>query len=280
MKFPSSSIKAVLAPAAIASFLLAGCGEVCAQVPLPPEPSLAGSKFKITIIENLDYLVKVNKEEDGNPTKDQITGYMKDMIDGVAKKAGFEYELFLPSGYGPSCVGRISVNNTDDAYATKFRSQFNCGQEDVIEDDRNVAKTDMYWSLYYVSTPRQRWNQFTLPYKPPGQGALTMYGTATDVADIYDMIEQQKAGMQKPICIGESTAYGAYLKNALKDLQVYETPNTNAGFLEGLRGGHCETIINAYPYALDFIATQYDKNECEINEMPIGVIGSCKCVLK
>ena len=66
-----------------------------------------------------------------------------------------------------------------------------------------------------------------------------MYGTATHVADIYDMIEQQEAGKQKPVCLGESTAYGNYLKNALKDLQVYEVPNNNEGFLQGLRDGHC-----------------------------------------
>ena len=69
-----------------------------------------------------------------------------------------------------------------------------------------------------------------------------MYGTATDVIDIHDMIKQQAAGTQKPVCIGESTAYGEYLKNALPDLQVYETPNNNAGFLEGLRSGHCEAM--------------------------------------
>ena len=69
-----------------------------------------------------------------------------------------------------------------------------------------------------------------------------MYGTATNVADIYDMIEQQAAGTQKPVCIGESTAYGDYLKKSLPDLQVYETSNNNAGFLQGLRDGHCESM--------------------------------------
>lgn len=271
MKFSSSSLKVVSAPAIIASFFAVGCARVDAQAPLPAEPSLAGKTFKITIIENLDYLVKVNKEDDGNPTKDQITGYMKDMIDGVAKKAQFEYELFLPSGYGSSCIPTIEdKNSTDGAYAKKYRSQFNCGQEDVIE----LGKTDMYWSLYYVSTPRQRWNQFTLPYKPPGQGALTMYGTATNVVDIYDMIKQQASGAQKPVCIGESTAYGGYLKNAFKDLKVHETPNTNEGFLGGLRGGHCDAIINAYPYATNFIAEQFDKGECTIDKKPIGVVGN------
>ena len=259
-----------------------------AAIPLPPEPSLAGQSFKITIVENLDYLVRVTKPDDGNPTRDQISGYMIDMIESVAAMAGFEYELFLPSGYGPSCVDGIDVNvngtanNTDASsvpYAKKYRSQFNCGQEDVLDTTRTVARTDMYWSLYYVSTPRQRWNQFTIPYRPPGDGALTMYGTATDVADIHDMIVQQQAfGKQKPVCLGASTAYGAYLKEALPDLQVYETPNTNAGFLQGIRDGHCEAIVNAYPYATDFIAERRERGECQINGKPIGVIGSCKCM--
>ena len=101
-----------------------------------------------------------------------------------------------------------------------------------------------------------------------------MYGTATDVIDIHDMIKQQAAGTQKPVCIGESTAYGGYLKNALPDLYVYETPNNNAGFLQGLRDGHCDANINAYPYATDFIAERFEKGECEVNGSPVGIIGS------
>ena len=87
---------------------LAGCGSSIAQ-DLPAEPSLAGQSFKITIIENLSYLVYVDKPDDGNPTKDQITGYMKDMIDSVAQKAGFEYELYLPSGYGRVVFPRLRI---------------------------------------------------------------------------------------------------------------------------------------------------------------------------
>ena len=86
---------------------------------------MAGQSFKITVIENLSYLVNVDKDDDGNPTKDQITGYMKDMIDGVAQKAGFDYELYLPSGYGPSCLPQVEdMNNTEDAYAKVYRPQF------------------------------------------------------------------------------------------------------------------------------------------------------------
>ena len=103
-----------------------------------------------------------------------------------------------------------------------------------------------------------------------------MYGTATEVRDLDDMIAQQAEGAQKPVCLGSSTAYGAYLQAALPDLQVYETPNTNAGFLEGIRGGHCEAIVNAYPYATDFIAERRDRGECGINGKPVGVIGSCE----
>ena len=67
------------------------------------------------------------------------------------------------------------MNNTEDAYAKVYRPQFNCGQEDVIE----LGLTDMYWSLYYVSTPRQLMNQFTLPFKPPEQGEIFGYHKAT-----------------------------------------------------------------------------------------------------
>ena len=73
---------------------------------------------------------------------------------------------------------------------------------------------------------------------------------------------------------GASTAYGDYLKSAFPDLVYYEIENTSAGALQGLTDGHCEVVINAYIYALDFIAEQHEADSCTINGKTIGVIGA------
>ncbi|EJK45309.1 hypothetical protein THAOC_36080 [Thalassiosira oceanica] len=101
-----------------------------------------------------------------------------------------------------------------------------------------------------------------------------MYGTATGVSDFEDFLAQQQAGTQGALCIGAYTAYGNYLKSAFPDLKYYEIENTSAGALQGLTDGHCEVVINAYIYALDFIAEQHEAGGCMINDKAIGVIGA------
>ena len=49
----------------------------------PPEPNLNGQNFKITVIANLDYQVKVSDTASSPPTNEDITGYMIDMIDAT-----------------------------------------------------------------------------------------------------------------------------------------------------------------------------------------------------
>ena len=104
-----------------------------------------------------------------------------------------------------------------------------CGEEDVYAGD-----SDMYWSLYYITPFRQLRTQFTLPYKPPANGALTMYGIGEGVKDFEDLIAQQKEGTQGPICLGTSTAYANYLTAAFPDLKHVGIPNTDEGALNGM----------------------------------------------
>lgn len=92
----------------------------------------------------------------------------------------------------------------------------------------------MYWSLYYISPSRQLRNQFTLPYKPPANGALTMYGIGEGVKDFQDLIAQQGEGTQGPVCLGTNTAYGNYLRAAFPELKYVGIPNTDAGALNGM----------------------------------------------
>ncbi|EJK60387.1 hypothetical protein THAOC_19270, partial [Thalassiosira oceanica] len=198
-------------------------------------PSLTGKNFKITVIKNLDYFVAVSKEGDGAPAANEFSGYIIDMIDAVSQKAGFTYEILLPSGKGESCSPALGTEGTEE-YAAVYRPQFNCGQEDVFSGD----------------------SRFTIPFRPPVVASLTMYGTATGVSDFEDFLAQQQAGTQGALCIGAYTAYGNYLKSAFPDLKYYEIENTSAGALQGLTDGHCEVVINAYIYALDFIAEQHE----------------------
>jgi len=143
-----------------------------------------------------------------------------------------------------------------------------CGQEDVFNGD-----SDMYWSLYYITPFRQLRNAFSIPYKPPSNGALTMYGIGSGVSGFEDLVEQQKEGNQGPICLGESTAYGNYLKGAFPEMKYVEVPNTDEGALQGMKDGNCTITANAYPYALDFIANRYEAGECEIQNKSVGLIG-------
>lgn len=82
-----------------------------------------------------------------------------------------------------------------EPYRKKYRSQYLCGQSDV-NDDRNQLgdsyATDMYLSMYYITPKRQMENKFTMPFHPPQTGALTLFGTATNIPNVEDLIQQQQ----------------------------------------------------------------------------------------
>lgn len=113
-----------------------------------------------------------------------------------------------------------------------------------------------------------------MPYKPPADGALTMYGIGEGVKDFEDLIEQQNDDKQGPICLGESTAYANYLKESFPDLKFVDIPNTDAGALQAMKDGTCTITVNAYPYALDFIANRKAEDMCEYNGKPFGIVGT------
>lgn len=107
------------------SALLAVTTSITSAEDADPLPiNLNGQNYKITLIENLEYLVKVSKDGDGAPTNDEITGYMKDMIDAVAQKANFTYSLQMPSGKGASCNPMVAADDTASLYGATYRSQF------------------------------------------------------------------------------------------------------------------------------------------------------------
>ena len=269
MIFRNSAIFA----AALTATLIA----VAASEALDPT-SLNGESFRITLVEADGF---VNSEEaDG-----EFSGYIIDMIESVAKKAGFEYDLLLPSGYGDNCPSVLDANYTAeegsnsttaavDPYNAVYASSYLCGQNDVIGpgDIPEESQTDMYWSMYYVTTSRQLAGKFSVPFKPPTQG-LTMYGTQTGVGSFGDLINQQKDDKVGAACIGGNTAYAAWLANALPDLQTIEIENTEAAAEKALESGKCTVIINAEHAALKFVNAHFLKGKCKIDGKPVGIIG-------
>ena len=71
--------------------------------------SLSGQSFKFTVIHEPPY-VDVGASDGTILDKTQWKGYIPDMIAMIATKAGFSYELFLPSGQGPSCSGTSQLD--------------------------------------------------------------------------------------------------------------------------------------------------------------------------
>jgi len=56
-------------------------------------------------------------------------------------------------------------------------------------------------------------------------------------------------------------------------LPLLEVPNTEESFYNSLVNGVCSVIISDYPVATYFTLQQYQKGQCLVNGMPIGVIG-------
>ena len=102
-------------------------------------------------------------------SKDQWKGYIVDMIKIISQKAGFTYELFLPSGGGSGC----GTGATDIELATKYL----CGQQDTL--DLNL--THGYWSQFYVTKGRlEDGTVFTTPFlSNVGLGLLVLPAEAS-----------------------------------------------------------------------------------------------------
>jgi hypothetical protein len=91
------------------------------------------------------------------------------MITNVAAHADFKYELALPSGFGSQCPDGtvIDVNSTepDTPYDEVYASAYLCGQDDTLDPDvPEEYHTDMYWSMFYVTNPRQLVGKFSVSF--------------------------------------------------------------------------------------------------------------------
>ena len=209
----------------------------------------------------------VSKTADGG-----YEGYIIEMIEAVAASAGFTYNLKSPSGFGANCSPQLAPDATEGVGGAEYASSFLCGQDDTLTAVPEASKTDMYWSIFFVTDSRQEAGKFSLPFKPPF-GGLTMYGVATGISDIEDLVAQQAAGGVGPACVGAGTAYANFLASAFPDLDTVAVPNTDAGFLDAMNDGTCTVAINAEPQAFRFVKNRSTSDTCEVDGMPIGVIG-------
>lgn len=131
------------------------------------ETNMNGYHLNITVVHEPPY-VDVGLNDGTLLPKSYWSGYMIDMIRQLSTRAGFTYELFLPSGNGPSCT----TNNPKNLERNVLNARnYVCGQEDSL----SLNISDAYWSLYYVTTARQEAGTlFTLPFlSNQGLGILT-----------------------------------------------------------------------------------------------------------
>eukprot|EP00966_Prymnesium_polylepis_P166623 3851681-Prymnesium_polylepis.1 len=103
-------------------------------------------------------------------------GFYVDVIDWVATRAGFTYELHSPSGEGPACVAAHNKERSPQQFAT----QYNCGAEDV----NLLNRTHVYWSDYYVTSGRLQQNLFSVPML--ADVGLTLVLAPNRGADIWE----------------------------------------------------------------------------------------------
>ena len=214
-------------------------------------------------------------------------GYVVDILEELARRADFTYELVPPSGYGSLCKPRLSLieeqepfaNGTlaskrrpnPNAYMFSYASHFLCGESDVNDLPLSHYSTDMYMGIYYITPDRLARNKFTLPYAPPGnQATLGMLGTATHVTSLPDLAHSGNPHHYK-VCANGDSAYIKTIETSFPQLNVEGIqPGEN---LERLEDGTCDIFVGPYPVLKQLIFQFYSDGTCTAQGKPIGVIG-------
>jgi ABC-type amino acid transport substrate-binding protein len=240
------------------------------DVEIPP-PQLNGAHFKVTAIAQPGFVEYHENDSDGTI---HHLGYMVDVFSRIAapERGNFTYDIVSPSGYGSMCYNtpeerRAALADVQNfvPYAKEFRVGYACGQSDVTDLPPTNYTTDMYLGLYYINPERLLLNHFTQAIDPPRTGVLTMYGTATNVKDLDDLIAQQAAGRIGPVCIQENTAYSKFLRLNFPTLKVLELNGADEIQFQALVDGKCNVLINSNPVATHFILTRFANNQCHVD---------------
>jgi ABC-type amino acid transport substrate-binding protein len=270
-------------------------GAAAAAATTPILPQLNGQHFRITAVVEVGFLdirEDVSGADNNNTTNNnnvtlttpklEFSGYLVDMLAAVSipERANFTYELLPPSGYGTSCDPRLTssaatLNVHIRPYNARYRTQYNCGANDANDDTvPGMATTDMYLGLFYVTPTRQLINQFTIPFLPPVSGTLTMFGTATNIANLTDLTRQQWAETQREACFPAGTAIGPFLKSAFPGIQIKGIVGGENEIFEAFRSGECEVYIVDYPVATQIVLRYHSQGRCVAN----GKVRTCVCV--
>jgi hypothetical protein len=226
-------------------------------------PQLSGWHFRITVLETGSFLGIKETEDEGSL---EFDGYLIEVIEALAAKnrANFTFDLLTPSGLGSSCEPQLQSEQDDNVYSSKYRQQYNCGTNDVNDIGGNFS-TDMYLGMFYISPERQLRNDFTIPFVPPYKGTPGMYGTATGIRDIADLVEQQKQGKQPEAWLQGSTATLDYVQSIYPDLKIKAFFGSQVDLDRELDNGNCEIFISDAPINAHEVLQRSQRGECIAN---------------
>lgn len=245
------------------------------SVPQVEDPKLSGHHFRITVAEFTGF-VTIQEGPNGELS---FSGYLMDILQELAFRADFTYELLTPSGYGSMCQPRLPPpnNNTNttaqhhpEAYHSRYRQAFLCAESDV--NDRPLSSlysTDLYFGVFYITPERLKVNKFTIPYNPPALATLVMVGTATHIRSIHDLASSE---YNYNVCAHANTAFKDQLEVTFPDLYIHGL-DRHEDRHQVLEDGTCDVIILAYPMAQQYVFTLKKEGKCLANGKPIGVIG-------
>lgn len=251
-------------------------------IPLQASPHLGQQHFRVTVIVDDSFLTLNNNSDSGIPP---YGGYLVNMMTAIAERANFTVDFVPPSGFGKDCSPQLNAtmldaddNSTTDAtppdagYGNQYFLQYNCGSDDVTELHGTPYGTDMYLGMYYLTPDRQEQARHTVPFQPPRRGTLSFFGTATRIASLEDLIQQQQQGIQPAVCVLPSTATWKFLEVNVPTLRIQ--PFVRTSFHEAMDSGECPIFIGAHPNVAEYIRRLSLQNRCSANNQPIGIISN------
>lgn len=239
-------------------------------------PSLDGQNFRFTVVGEEGFIdIKEKEGDDGNNELD-ISGYCIDMLESIAERANFTFELLTPSGFGEMCIHPDNNSTGEEEevipYSASYHDQYICGQGDVQDPKNATYGTDFYLSLFYITPERRLKNKFTTSFVPPF-GGLQLFGTATGIKNIDDLIQQQKEGKQGPACVRRNTADAAFVKETFPELDIIEEVLATADDLHDiLENGPCDIVMDSMPSLHRRLELLVEDERCTANGKPIGQI--------
>jgi len=102
--------------------------------------SMKGAHVRLVTVHEPPYM-DVGLNDGRIAPVEEWKGMLIDMLNQISQRGNFTYDLSLPSGRGPSCVGDTNAS---------WARQYKCAQEDVL----TLNVSDAYWALTYITTQR------------------------------------------------------------------------------------------------------------------------------